>query len=297
MTEDEIKQYLHFDVQYESVMAMPNFIVDELIKLTKSKAIKSTHIGFTWTFLYIETWFYRYAKYSKVIPTYAYIKKLLGYSPTNQRLDYIIKKDGLLDSMNLTITTNDFPINISWIDGLAIDTLSEFDKDYIIKFRESNNISISQVCKYPVFAFDREMEGGTFYDSSNTTLVDFNVFAFCMSKDDLGCTAFYLYNLIKHKNDILSSYDATYSRISNESGLSTRTVQRYMENMRGYKMINTIHNMDCFSPSVNKDERLASSHFINEYEQFSHIKVEYDKMKFSNNIKNENINVAEYDLF
>lgn len=297
MSETEIAHYFHFDNQYESLLAMPNFIIDELVKLAKTNTIKPTHIGFTWTFLYIETWLYRYAKYSKVVPTYADIKKLLGYSPTNQRLDYIIKKDGLLDSINLTITTNDFPINISWSEKLIIDTLSEFDKEYVIKFRESNNISISQVCKYPVYAYDREYEGGSFYDSSNTTLVDFNVFAFCMSKEDLGCTAFYLYNLIKHKNDVLNSYDATYGRISNESGLSTRTTQRYMENMRAYKMINTIHNMDYFSPCVSKEERLASSHFVNEYEQFSHIKVEYDKLKFSNTTKKDDVNVWEYDLF
>src|SRR5690606_19101854 len=108
--------------------------------------------------------------------------ELLGYSPTQQALDYIIKKDGVLDEAGMTITLYDFPIIQTWVENQPeFDMLSDFNNEdgYTIQWRKVNKIKANQSCKYPVYAFyDADTEitgaithnnGGSFFEMANTT--------------------------------------------------------------------------------------------------------------------------------
>ena len=292
MTNEEIYKNLNFNSKYEARVYMPNEIFDNLIIL---KGQTSKHIAFAYTYYYFITWLYRYAKYEKFVINKQQLLSFLGYNGNTGRLDYIIKKNGVLDNLGLTITTTNYPVYASYetdVSELNFTLLEDNDiesqKHY--KKRHSSKYTI----KYPVLAFERpqllksdkeesnleaeyEIVEGTFYDISNTHLVDFRVFLFCMSKKDLGCTAFYIWSYLQMKKQIFNKYDAVLQRIADETYLSEKTVERYHNAMRGYNMIEVIHNQKYFSLAL--ENRKANSHITNTFEYFKKEKVEYKKME------------------
>lgn len=287
--------------EHESKLALPNELYPLLLEWKNEKKIKSAHIPFVWSYLYFETWMYRYSKYDLHVPTTSEVKEILGYTPTNKTLDYIIKKDGVLDESGLTESTSDFPIQSLFqddeenkTDRVVIRTLNSFkfdDFNFVHEWKKWNKIKLNQTIKYPVFAFERniltpdepdkysdEDENGTFFDSSNTTIIDFSIFDFCMAHEDLGCTGFYLYSYLKHKNDLHKfGYDASHKRIAKELGLSEKTVQTYRNALRSHNMMELEHNMDVFYPSMPADERMVSTNKIKSFTEFANDKVEYTK--------------------
>lgn len=296
---EELLEMIDFNEEYQLEVGIPNYLFTDLINLANKKALKSNHIGFTYSYIYFITYMARYAKYDKFIPSAMEIKQILGYTPTNKTLDYIMKRGGLLDENRITVTSNDFPIIAMYEDDefynkeFYITFASELYDD-MKQFKNERKVSINASCKIPLFGFYQDVEcwgkgesfNGTFFlDYDNTgidfTLLDYRIFAFCMSySDDLGCTAFYLYAFLKYQNfKFKDGYNATRKTISDVTGLSEGVIQKYLSNMRAYKMINVIHNMEYFSLAWDKKERKASSYKINEYDQFTFVKTEYTKMK------------------
>lgn len=293
--ENQIKEYLHFNNDYEELVGIPNNIFEKLLNLVNSKQLKSQHVGFAFSYIYLQAYLFRYAKYDKVIPSTGVIKQLLGLSATNKTVDYIIKRNGLLDEHKITHTSSDFVLLSEMKDEILeftyVSDLYEHEQ-----FRESRNIGLSQSYKVPIFGlfanaddyFDEEYNDydGTFYPfydetSKPYTLIDNKVFAYMMANDDLGVNAFYLYCYVLYKNNLLSTgYDATHTRLAEEIGLSSKSVQRYRDAMRSYKVMDLIHNMDYFVHGLQDiTKRMASSNFANDYKQFTYKKVEYDKQE------------------
>src|SRR5690606_29176934 len=114
------------------------------------------------------------------------------------------------------------------------------------------------------------------------TIIPFEIFNYCMSHEDIGVTGFYIYSFLQNKNNMFTDYKATYQTISKEIGLSAKTVQRYMESMRSYNLITTIHNMEYFSTGITQEHRQASTHKVNKFEDFTYKKIDYEKMKVVN---------------
>jgi len=147
-------------------------------------------------------------------------------------------------------------------------------------------------CKYPVFGFEREYDDGyvegTFFDISDTTLIDMNTFLFCMTTDNIGVNGFYVYAyLLDKSNKFNDNFNATYKLISNESGLSEKTIQRVMDVLRSHNLITTIHNNEYFSFAISKDKRIPSTHKVNMSADFSSDKIEYKKLKFVSDKEHE----------
>lgn len=234
-------------------MSNRNFTV--LHKLLSEKKIKANHIPFTFSYLYFQTYMFRYAKYDHCVPTTGEIKELLGYSATQQALDYIIKKDGLLDKEEVTDTLFDFPVLQEWDKDLNQPTfsmLSEFNQysnAYGSQWRKERGVKTNQSCKYPVYAFYGEGdeyldettldEGGSFFDMTNTTNLDINVFMYCMSNEELETTGFYLYSYLKWKCDCSDGevFGIGYERLARDTGLSERTVKKYIKALREFNLI------------------------------------------------------------
>lgn len=314
MREEQLKDLINFNNEYQREITLPNFLFDKLNDLVKQKKLKSQHIGFTYSYIYLITYLCRYTKYDYFIPSTSKIKEILGYSPTNKTLDYIIKENGLLDKDGITKTINDFPVVAMWefnenyekvLNITFISELEDVKKFKSDRFLDVNNFNLDKSklneyskvgkktkCKVPSFAFyqnhqdwesEKEYDGTFFKDYYDTgmdyTYIDFNVFAYCMANpDELGCNAFYLYCYLKHKNDVHGSYNATSERLSEETSLSKITVEKYRNNMRAYNMINLIHEMDYFVIGIDKSERRASANKVNPYEWFGDEKTSYKKL-------------------
>ncbi|MED1206143.1 hypothetical protein P4T90_24400, partial [Heyndrickxia acidicola] len=126
-TYSELVDYLKFNDE-ETNLYMPNEIFDDL----KSLNIKPTpHLAFTYTYYYFITWLYRYTKFEHTKILTRNIKEVLGYKPDYEKIDYIIKKNGLLDNASYTETTTNYPAywEFDEWENLKFVLLSELDAE------------------------------------------------------------------------------------------------------------------------------------------------------------------------
>lgn len=317
----KINEKFNINYEKESKLALPNELYTTIKQWKEDKKIKANQISFIWSYLYLQTYLYRYAKYAEYVPSVSEIKQMLGYAARSSSIEYIIKKDGLLDAEGWTESTDDFPVRIMWVDkdGDKTDrpiiiTLKEESKgfhesldgdvetikqvlgtkSYEIHWKKVHYVNNKQKIKYPVFAFQRDLNpeyidyDGTFYESANTTIIDIRIFEFCMSHEDLGCTGFYLYCYLKHKNDLhKGGYDASHKRLAEELGLSPKTIQTYRDALRSHRMMLLKHNMNSYHPSMKKESKKVSTNITYSFEQFKDNHIEY--VKFGDEKKREKL--------
>lgn len=281
--------------EYLSI-ALPNELFEEIPEMIKNKELQSVHAGYTYSYIYLQTYLYRYAFYGRNIPSSEDIKEVLTYSRSDKRTNYITKKNGLLESKSILTTTNEFPIITEYEDAdtslPTFITIREYAKEYtydsVDDILKRTGGTRRSTCMYPEFAFERivyeddVINEGTFYDITNTTLLDMKTFMFCVNTEDVGVNGFYLYAYLTHQNfKFNNNFAATSHRIGNETGLSARTVERLLTTMRQHNMIKTIHNMECISKAVEKEDRKASSHIVNSTDVFTEDKtVEHIPLTF-----------------
>lgn len=225
---------------------MPNEIFNDL-KTIHDKG--SSHVAFAYSFYYLISWLYRYAKYGELDIDVKMIKEVLGYNADNKKVNYLIKKNGLLDEIGYTYTDNDYPIAWDFNDGDILFTmLSDMDdevKKIMIK-QKGRNFKI----KVPVKAIWRNKESeeeniwdGTFYDISYTHEMLFDVFVKCMENEDLGVTGFYLYGYLKYRCQWFDGkFNRSIENIANDLGMSRNTADKYLTNLTKYGLINYQEN-------------------------------------------------------
>lgn len=278
---------LHYNDK-ESKMYIPNEIFDD-ISLIEGKG--SGHIAFTYSYYYLVNWMYRYAKYGQSPIDVKMIKQALGYSETNKTMDYIIKKGGVLDSINYTSTTSDYPViwefNKNSLKITTLNGLDSYSKEKL-KERHTNRFNI----KYPIKSFYRTIESesdqyedGTYFDISNTHEIPFEVFLFCMSNKELGCAAFYLWSYLKMMNQMFKrGYDVGLERLSKEVYIPRKTLSRYLDVLKMHNMIHTIINQDYFSSGVKQENRKSNTYITQSIDQFSVEGVNYKKIPYSKQV-------------
>lgn len=281
MTYAEMEQLLQFN-DYESKIFMPNEIFGDLQKNIDNPS----HIAFAYSYIYFVTWAYRYAKYGTVneLIDQKFIKKILGYNPTYKNLDYLIKKDGILEQIGYIRTEKDFPIAYSYdeIDGLQFQYVDDF-KEYT-EYIKALNVPKNFKIKFPVKAFYRDKESeedyyedGTFFYVDKTHLVPFEAFIFCMTNKDLGCTGFYLYSFFRCMNQIYGGYRVPLETLEEKAVIKGRTLDKYLDSLKKYNMIHC--KVEDFIVGLGKGEKIPNTYFTNEPTNFTNIAKQYQKRK------------------
>lgn len=140
--------------QYNLSVAMPNELFPQLLQMKEDKELKPVHIGFAYSYIYLQTYMYRYSTYDRYVPSVEEIKELFGFNANEQRVNYIIKKNGLLEQKDILTTTNEFPvINEMVFDEFdnrvpKITTIQEFCKEIqfetVDEWREQMGITAEQ---------------------------------------------------------------------------------------------------------------------------------------------------------
>lgn len=279
----------------QKLINITNHSFQIIVEACNEKLLKRNHIPFTFSYLYLQSYLFRYTKYDYYVPYVSEIKEILTYDGSNKTLNYIIKYDGLLDQINLTKTIYDFPIFHEWVNNnLSITLLSHLNNSnqFGKTWRNDKGINYNASCKYPVTAFYDDLKlfdeitvndnGGTFFNSSNSTLIDWNIFNYCMSNNELGCTGFYLHSFIKSQQDKLGSCMLGFNKLSTYTGLSTTTLTRYIKSLRQYNLIECVSGTFVVGADKVKGEvkKESNVYFANKYEDIKGVKVELDKPKF-----------------
>lgn len=220
---------------------MPNEIIDDL----RSNIKTSRHVAFAYAYYYYVSYLYRYCKYCEDKKnTQSDIKEKLGSNKAENRVNYLIKKDGILDSLGYTKTTDDYPVE--WY----------LDEDNVVVFKTINSIreeygkskstqTRNYKVKIPVKCFHRTGESlednlldGTFYDVSHTYKIDYKIFDVMMKhKDDLGVTAFYIYGFLKSESKSDMQINISYKDISKKLGISLETLSKYLKSLENFGFI------------------------------------------------------------
>ncbi|MGE7217151.1 hypothetical protein ACQKJC_11675 [Priestia koreensis] len=299
MEYNKLIQLLQYNDEYEEKVFMPNEVFEDL----QNNISKSPHVAFAYSYIYLITWLFRYAKYmlgqsNQVLFTQEVLKEILGYASTEKRLNYLIKNNGLLEQMNYLETTKNYPvmaqyvtrnsdaaIHYDWeeLDEVIFTYVEDFAEEVRqITFNTPKNFKVKRPVRAFTRTFDEEEEilDGTFYYVDRTHLIPFDVFLFCMSKEDLGCVGFYLYSYLKCKNQLFTDgYDCPLLKLAQETGLSKRTLDKYLDNLKKYRMITAYHNQEFFAVGMRQEDRKANTYVTNEAFAFSEQPVVYEKIK------------------
>jgi hypothetical protein len=243
----------------------------------KNTGVISSHIAFSYSYYYFITWLYRYSTYDKLDITTNGIKKSLGYSPTTKTIDFIIKKNGVMDDLGYTLTTTNYPVmwDIDENGDLEFTYLQQLDPMDIDRYQKIKGRNYK--VKHPIKHFHRskeseedDLEDGVFFDVQNTHLVEFEVFLFCMGKKELGCIAFYLYCYLMRMNGHFGGgYDVSLPNLAKETVIKERTLDKYLTLLKKYRMISFKHNQQYFVPGLGSDKRKANTYITNPYTAFS----------------------------
>lgn len=282
---NNIENKLHFNKK-EDILFVPNEIYEDIQKSN----IKNIHIPFAFSYYYLISWLYRYAKYSSITLDNKDIKEILGYSRTFPEVDYIIKKNGMLDQIGYTETTKNYPIvwelNDDELEFTYLNNLEE-DMQKIIKGTRSRKYTI----KLPIKAFHRYMNDvemkqeydsgytdGTFFEVDNTHMIPFEVFVYCMENKNIGRTGFYLWSFLQSKCQLYGGFDITVDDLSAKTSLPRSTLCSYLDKLKSYRMIDFQHNQDFFCLSLNDSEKKANTYIANSIDSFTYVPVPYSKM-------------------
>jgi hypothetical protein len=236
---------------------IPNEIFDDF------KVIESTtQRAFAYSYYYYINYLYRYCMWidgdgEKF--TQERIKQKIGYSPTNKKINHIIKKDGVLDQIGYTETTNNYPLSYSYHeDFIEFSTISEF-KDQIISANDRNfriKKPIKSFYRYPL-SQKQDFLDGTYYQVEYTHRINYSIFNNIMSNEELQTVGFYIYAYLKHKSDIFKlGYQRSFVALGQELGFSDKTIRKYVDKLEELGLIKVLRMK--FDMSLQEDQREAN---------------------------------------
>ncbi|MCA1027317.1 hypothetical protein LCM23_14545 [Cytobacillus kochii] len=250
----------------------------------KNRKAISSHVAFAYSYYYLITWLYRYAKYGEINIAVSDIKSILGYSKTSQEVDFIIKKNGILDSLNYTDTTTNYPIAWEYETELEFTLINDLDNYYKDSYRKSKGKNYR--VKMPIKSFYRSEESrqeddgydGLFFDPYDFHLIPFEVFMRCMDNKNLGVRGFYLYGFLSHKNNLYKEgYTVPIDELADKAAIPLSTLERVLDELRRYNMITCIHNQDFYVKGL--EDAKANTYKTNDYQSYSFEPLEIHKMK------------------
>lgn len=238
---------------------MPDDIFKHLSENIKTKSGKTDikQTSFAYTYLATIAFLYKYTHFVDVDnQTYiqnSNIKELLGYSKTTKSIDRIIKKDGVLDKLELTSTTRDFPISFitheEKINGIQIRefiTIADVDNTYsnyetIKKIIKNRNYEI----KEPLFLTTkyRSSDYGTLYSIEKTHKITINEFVKLIFDENFDNVDFMLYGFFKsmcigHENN---SRFLSLNKITGDIKISMASFYEHLSKLESAKYLHVNH--------------------------------------------------------
>lgn len=310
-TQSEIYNILDTTNQSKMAIMMPNEIFEDLIHCTefknkisnikgKDNTIKTykkdanaKHIAFAFSYIYLASYLYRYAKLEYLINEYdtkviddKIMYKILNTSPNSRGtngVSYITKKGGLLEKLGYLRKELDYPISFhyerdKYIKKKVIDYSPSFSMHSDLRnegtLRDIINKNNTYI-NYPVKAFflceeseKEDIYDGYFYEPLYCTKINIRVFIHCMSRKDLGTIGFYLYCFLKSKVDFYNtSYKRSIDYLAKDTGIGKTKLVKTLKTLEEYNMISNSHNY--FVPNLPQGKAIpANSYNTKEYKDF-----------------------------
>ncbi len=242
-----------------SYVQIPNGIFKDLSQSIKDKK-GGTNIqqsSFAYAYLVCLSFLYKYAHYVDV-NNESYIqsndiKRILGYSAKTKSIDYIIKKDGLLENIGLIETTEDFPVYTTYStdkyngidirEFITVNDLKHGSDDILFKKIKSIVKNKNYAIKIPKFIFDYKGDVGTLYDYSNTHMINIKEFIGIIYDNKFDNIDFMLYAFFKSKCQNLNNNTKSIPllRIISEIGMSKDSFYTHLKFIESKGLIKIAH--------------------------------------------------------
>ena len=235
----------------DSYVQVPNSIFKSISQISKN--IKQ--VSFAYSFMIVCAFMYKYAHFVDVNNN-SYIqskdiKEILGYSKATKSIDKIIKKDGVLEQLNLIKTTKDYPVLFDYIDdelnGVRMrefTTINSANKDSdFYKAISSTVKNKNYEIKYPSFIFDNDGNNGTLYQYDDTFRINIDELLFFIFNKNIDNIDFLLYSFFKSKCYGLKNnkWSSSLDDIINETGISKATFYEHLKKIKSLNLINVNH--------------------------------------------------------
>ncbi|EDZ57031.1 hypothetical protein BCH308197_3675 [Bacillus cereus H3081.97] len=284
-SEDEYKNILSVS-RNERYTVIPNEFFNEISVLKQKINLSkdSKHISFAFSYLYLMTYLYRYAKFHDNKDyefTEQELKKLLTMSPDSygkNSVNKIIKRGGILEKLGYIEKVKDYPISYDY-DAEEKEFVFSYISEVIADLGEGankyfNTNSKNRRVNLPVKMFeDRTLKAidmecsGTLYDVTYTTQIDIRVFIYCMIREKLGLEAFYLHSFIKYKNGFHDDFwRRSIQNIIEDTGLSQTVIQLRLKEMEKHGMVFCTH--EDFVVGADRNEMTPNGYMAQEYYKF-----------------------------
>lgn len=262
---------------------MPNEVFSDLVNCEEFKARKAnaTHIAFAFSYLYLSSYMYRYAKFTyfdkesgENFIDDAMMYMICNTSPCSRGStgkSYITKKDGVLTKLGYLRKENDYPIMFDY----WIDDYGNVDYNFVIWHMYSSQNELAGIFDKPrarkinfpvrgVFG-DEQSERknevtGYFYQFENTTEIDINTFLFCMNHSDIGVVGFYLYSFFKCKNGYFQGeYNSSIEQLVVDTGIKKTKLSEVIVSLEAHNMITNSHNT--FVPYLSHERKIPANSY------------------------------------
>ncbi|HDX9638997.1 TPA: hypothetical protein ACGXMH_001320 [Bacillus mobilis] len=285
-SEEEYYEILSVTERERYVM-MPNEFFDEIDVLKKKIDLTkdSKHISFAFSYLYLVTHLYRYAKFHDNTDfefTEQELKKLLTLSPNSfgkNSVNKITRRGGILEELGYIEKVKDYPISydydpeekefvFSYLSDIIADLGENASKYFNVNSKNRRvNLPVKMFEDRVLKALNREC-AGTLYDITHTTRVDIRVLIYCMIRGELGIEAFYLYSFIKYKNGYHGGlWRRAIQDIIQDTGLSKKVVQARLKEMEQHGMLHCTHEK--FVVGADRGDRMPNGYMALEYNVFT----------------------------
>ncbi|MGG4094314.1 winged helix-turn-helix transcriptional regulator [Paenibacillus lautus] len=205
---------------------MPNEIFEDL---SKAEFKSFNHKCFAYAYYYLTCYIYRNALYGGETDQYSQHNIINVFTSDKSSVSYITKSEGIMDSMNYTKTTTDYPISY-YMDNdiLEFGLIKELRKKMPdLEMNHSPRFYAKEPIK-GMTRFDGEDYTGTFYSFQNTHKIDVRNFIEIISDKKLGHVGLYIYGYISMMCDKFSKYRITNEELAKMVGCSERTIKSYM---------------------------------------------------------------------
>lgn len=214
-------------IKKNKIIKVDKNLINEFIELLEKGEFKNNlHMEFAFSYNFLITYLWKYAKYGEKLIDTKKIKEILGTNKTYTGYDYIIKRNGVLDISGITETTRDFPIaydyneELKYVQLLKVSDLGQEGKDYL------NQLGKRFSVKKPVYIQNKINKNIISVDNSENSFdVSLDEFSRCINNNKIGTGGFLLYcylkkNILFYKDKKNCNFKTTYPQIRKDIKVS-----------------------------------------------------------------------------
>lgn len=213
-------------------------LFNEIDEMVKENIIKhDNHRGYVYSYLWLNSYLWRHFKYFSETVTIKTVKEVLGRNPLDKKVDYLTKKNGILDSKGYTEYTNDFPIDAVISNEFKFVYISDLDADTAKSIKSIKPRGYNM--KKPLHGYSRGDKDGLYFSKDDVVHITLEEFLLCMSNDNIGADSFYLYSWIKMRGKLLKQDEITilYREMTNVLGYGTDKLRMLLSHLEEVELI------------------------------------------------------------